>query len=149
MHAALRILGEELAWLEIAEGRLIDDFANQAIPTGLVEQQLQAVKSEMIDIKFVLDLLSCLDAEEPVMDFTGRPAAGGSGMRACAVCYYFVGPRDGAEGDCHLVPPVVFLVHDGEGEAVFHSILPTVGSQGFCRDFSHHMKAKAEPEPEV
>jgi hypothetical protein len=62
-------------------------------------------------------------------------------MRACAVCFFYVGQTgpDGV-GDCHLSPPQVFMVTPpGQGEATFMSVRPQVASQEFCDRFSHKL----------
>lgn len=60
-------------------------------------------------------------------------------MRACAVCFYYQGdPHFHGDGECYVEPPKVFLAHDADGEVTFLSMRPTVGSQEFCRQFSHN-----------
>lgn len=64
-------------------------------------------------------------------------------MRSCAVCFFYRGSFGSTDGDCWIDPPAVFLVHDGEGEATFTSIRPTVGAQEYCGRFSHKNGPKA------
>lgn len=67
-------------------------------------------------------------------------------MRACQACFFYrgvAGIHD--EADCWIDPPVVFLVHDAEGEATFLSVRPTVGAQEFCGRFSHINGPKDKP----
>jgi hypothetical protein len=60
------------------------------------------------------------------------------------VCFFYKGDSHfDADGECYLEPPKVFLAHDAGGEVTFLSMRPTVGSQEFCRMFSH----KAEKPP--
>lgn len=64
MDAAIRVLREELHWLELARDRAAADVANPRVPTDLVRAQLAALSREISEIEEALECLTC-DVSEP------------------------------------------------------------------------------------
>lgn len=74
MNSALRILREELNWLEAARHNAVKELANERVPAGMAQQLLKRLEFEMLEIECAIDDLSrftALPAVHPQMELFG------------------------------------------------------------------------------
>lgn len=84
MNAAVRILREELHWLQVAALRLSGEVVKPAVPTDLVLDQLNSVRGEISEVEEALECLTCDVGQpfQPSLPFVGPPPPGLSRLTA-------------------------------------------------------------------
>lgn len=75
MNSALRVLREELNWLEAARHNAVKELSNPAVPAGMAKMLLDRLELEICEIEWALEDLcrhvpAMLD-ERPQMELFG------------------------------------------------------------------------------